>query len=271
MNMEFDKKELTELSVNDLNDLPKEDTDSQILRLQQVIEDLKLRQKSSGYKRMFVPGTEYGIDRCPKHRAFFVATGTHTEVQFRAGVRTGKTTAGGTAVAAFLVQDYPDWWYEIGARVYKVPTNIWACGQTVQSTRDIVQKELMGALGQVGTGLIPPSHIQKIWSKPQTPGSIDTVEVYNMAGDICLLGFKSYDQKIETFVGTAKHCIWLDEEPPPDVYNECVYRTSTLSNYAGRGIVLNTVTPLKGVTDFLKNFDRKADHIGDAARIATDD
>jgi terminase large subunit-like protein len=39
---------------------------------------------------------------------------------------------------------------------------------------------------------------------------------------VSYLGFKSYDQGRRKFQGTGKHVIWLDEEPPADVYEECL-------------------------------------------------
>jgi phage terminase large subunit-like protein len=58
------------------------------------------------------------------------------------------------------------------------------------------------------------------------------------------LGFKSYDQGRRKFQGTGKHVIWLDEEPPADVYDECLLRLMTTN-----GLMLCTFTPLLGLSD----------------------
>lgn len=38
------------------------------------------------------------------------------------------------------------------------------------------------------------------------------------------LEFMSYEQEVEKFAGTSRHCIWFDEEPPLAVFNECLVR-----------------------------------------------
>ncbi len=63
------------------------------------------------------------------------------------------------------------------------------------------------------------------------------------------LGFKSYQQGRGSFEGTALHGIWLDEEPPEDVYGECLIRTATTD-----GIVMLTFTPLAGMSEVVMSF-----------------
>ena len=58
-----------------------------------------------------------------------------------------------------------------------------------------------------------------------------------------LLGFKSYDQGRKKFQGTAKHVAWLDEEPPEDIYDECLLRLMTTN-----GLMIGTFTPLSGIS-----------------------
>lgn len=224
-----------------------------------VLKELQRRQREGGYKNWFVPGTAFGIDKCPKHKAFFDATKTYRQTMFRAGNRTGKSVAGAYCCALWTIQDYPDWWE---GRVFKGPIAGWACGKTVQITRDTVQKELLGPLGQIGTGMIPADRIKKIWSRAGSPGAVDTVEVMNDWGDVSTIGFKSYDQGVDSFVGTARHFVWQDEEPPPLANNEMLMRTATTS-----GLLINTVTPISGLTEYIANFDRGADHLAGAEPI----
>lgn len=58
-----------------------------------------------------------------------------------------------------------------------------------------------------------------------------------------VLRFKTYDQGRESFQGTAKHLIHLDEEPPQDIVNECKARLIDFN-----GELLRTMTPLNGIT-----------------------
>lgn len=38
------------------------------------------------------------------------------------------------------------------------------------------------------------------------------------------LEFMSYEQDVGKFQGTSRHCIWFDEEPPEDIFKECMAR-----------------------------------------------
>jgi len=51
------------------------------------------------------------------------------------------------------------------------------------------------------------------------------------------------------FQGTGKHVIWLDEEPPADVYDECLLRLMTTN-----GLLIATFTPLLGLSDVAMRF-----------------
>jgi len=51
------------------------------------------------------------------------------------------------------------------------------------------------------------------------------------------------------FEGTEQDVVWLDEEPPLDVYVECLVRTMTTG-----GLVLVTFTPLEGMSEVVMSF-----------------
>jgi len=178
-----------------------------------------------------------------KHMQFFAAGAEHRERAMMAANRVGKTWGvGGYETALHLTGRYPDWWE---GRRFEHPIEAWAAGDTGEPTRDIVQHALMGPMGEMGTGLIPLAAIQGEPTKRSAPtGAMDTARIKHASGGTSRLSFKSYDQGRRKFQGTAKHLIWLDEEPPADVYTECVTRTMTT-----RGLVLCTFTPLEGMTD----------------------
>lgn len=54
---------------------------------------------------------------------------------------------------------------------------------------------------------------------------------------------RSYDQDVEKFAGTSRHFIHMDEEPPKDIYNECMARLVDTG-----GSAWLTMTPLDGMT-----------------------
>jgi len=183
----------------------------------------------------------------PKHIAFFAAGLDYRERLFLAANRVGKSEGvGGYETTLHLTGLYPDWW---PGRRFIRPVEGWVAGQTNQTTRDISQNILMGPINNLGTGLIPGACIGRTVRKAGFPDAFDTIEVKHVSGGMSLLGFKAYDQKRKSFEGTGKDFIWLDEEPPEDVFTECLIRTMTTN-----GIVILTFTPLMGMSNVVVAF-----------------
>lgn len=167
---------------------------------------------------------------------------------------TGKTEGGGGyELTCHLTGLYPDWW--IGRRFAR-PISAWMAGKTNETTRDILQKKLLGKVigrGQSkyidGTGVIPGGLLGQPTWKQGIPNLVDTIEVKHATGDWSTLGVKSYEQGRDSFEGTEQDVIWLDEEPPEEVYGECLIRTATTN-----GIIMLTFTPLEGLSAVVKSF-----------------
>lgn len=197
---------------------------------------------------------EYSRDKYPKHMEFFQAGKEYRERCFMAANRVGKTWGGGGyETALHLTGQYPDWWE---GRVFDKPVRWWAAGKTNETTRDIVQTTLLGDVTGdkqdkhfTGTGLIPRDAINSITWKAGVPNLADTIKVKHISGGYSLLGIKSYQQGRGSFEGTAQHGIWLDEEPPEEIYGECLIRTATTN-----GILMITFTPLEGMTGTVMSF-----------------
>lgn len=188
-----------------------------------------------------------------KHMQFFAAGATEWERAVIAANRIGKTWGiGAYETTCHLTGLYPAWW--VGRR-FDGPIDAWAAGDTAQTTRDVVQHALLGvggedSEGEIGTGMIPGDLIiGKPTAARSISGAIDTARVRHSSGGVSRIGFKSYDQGRKKFQGTAKHLVWLDEEPPEDVYTECITRLMTLG-----GHLLATFTPLEGQTQVVLKF-----------------
>ncbi len=100
-----------------------------------------------------------------------------------------------------------------------------------------------------GTGIVPGSRLGDVTWKQGVSDLVDTIKVRHISGGWSTLGFKSYNQGRGSFEGTAQHGIWLDEEPPLDVYGECLIRTATTN-----GIIMLTITPLEGLSEVVMSF-----------------
>lgn len=194
----------------------------------------------------------------PKHVEFFAAGAQHRERLMLAANRVGKTEGiGGYETALHLTGRYPVWW---PGRRFTRPISCWIAGKTNETTRDIQQKKLFGPVewrGKTkrvtGTGVIPGADIGELaWKR--YPDLIDTARVqHHTSSGIpdgwSILGMKSYEQGRGSFEGTEQDIIWLDEEPPLDVYTECLMRTMTTN-----GLMLCTFTPLEGLSEVVMQF-----------------
>lgn len=187
-----------------------------------------------------------------KHLAFFKAGATHTERLFLAANRIGKTEgAGGYEMALHLTGLYPEWWE--GKR-FDRPISAWAAGDTGKTVRDIIQEKLWGKFLERGTGLIPADCIHDRTLKTGIADAIDTIYVRHVSGGISTLVLKSYDQRRESFQGTKIDVLWLDEEPPLDIYTECLLRTTDTSGGNDMGSLMLTFTPLMGMSETVMAF-----------------
>jgi phage terminase large subunit-like protein len=187
----------------------------------------------------------------PKHLEFFRAGKEHRERLFMAGNRVGKTICGAYEVALHLTGEYPAWWE---GRRFDCPIDAWVAGLKAETTRNIVQLELLGKWGEFGTGMIPGDLILG-WSRKERPAhAVDTVSVQHASGGVSSFAFKSYAEGSSAFQGTAKHLIWFDEEPDLLTYVESNVRTMIVPGCEEGGIVLVTFTPLEGWSEVVEAF-----------------
>ncbi len=181
----------------------------------------------------------------PKQRAFHCA-GTRERL-LMAGNQLGKTWAAAFETAMHMTGRYPDWWQ---GRRFDAPVQGWAASLTSQGTRDTVQRLLLGQPEAHGTGAIPKECLIEV--KKSAHGVADAVEsilVRHRGGGESRITLKTYDQGRERWQGATLDFVWLDEEPPADLYFEALTRTN-----ATNGIVWMTFTPLLGMSEVVKRF-----------------
>jgi phage terminase large subunit-like protein len=177
---------------------------------------------------------------------FLEAGAIFPERCFMAGNRTGKTETGAYEVVCHLTGIYPAWWK--GKR-FRSHIDAWAGGINSNTTRDVIQEKLLGKEGERGTGMIPGDLIVYVSSRQGLHDAADVIHVRHVDGGVSTLGLKSYEQGRESWQGTAKHLIWLDEEPPQAVYTEALLRTATTG-----GVLIMTFTPLLGLSEVVKAY-----------------
>lgn len=149
------------------------------------------------------------------------------------GNRTGKTEVGAVECVYLARGNHP-------YRAVTHPMNGWVVSLSTEVQRDVAQKKVLSYLN--------PSWIKGVKMREgraddPAAGVIDYIQIESLAGGISTIGFKSCAQGREKFQGTSQDFIWFDEEPPEDIYRECLMRTLDSG-----GCLFGTMTPLKGLT-----------------------
>ena len=149
------------------------------------------------------------------------------------GNRSGKTECGAVETI----------WIARGCHPYrenKKDTVGWVVSLSTQVQRDVAQNKILHYLNK--DWIVDIIMLQGRKDSPEL-GIIDTIVIKNVFGGISKIGFKSCDQGREKFQGTSLDYVWFDEEPPYDIYKECLMRIIDKE-----GIIFGTMTPLKGLT-----------------------
>lgn len=193
----------------------------------------------------------FSRDKYSKHLQFFEAGATYTERVLFGANRAGKSEAGAHELYYHASGEYPNWWK--GKR-FNRPIIAWAIGVDNLVVRDTIQKKLMGTRGDEGSGIIPkrlfePEGTGNWTTKAGVPGSCQDIFIPHVSGGRSQIVLKSYEQEMKSFMGTAIDVVWFDEEPPRDIYDECLMRLATT-----KGILFCTFTPLKGFSSVVKEF-----------------
>lgn len=186
-----------------------------------------------------------------KQMLFHNASVDCTERYFMAANRGGKSFSGSRELAMHLTGRYPDWWT---GRRFTRPIQAWAANKTGGDTRDVAQENLLGVWSDIssrGSGAIPKECID--WKEDVTMSKfvndgVDNVMVQHETNGRpdgkSKLSFKSYDQGREKWQGKAIDVIWLDEEPPDDIYFESLARLVPIKKGEKAGLIYITATPL---------------------------
>jgi phage terminase large subunit-like protein len=154
----------------------------------------------------------------PKQVEFHKSTAPYR--LFAGGNRTGKTYS----EAAECV------WYALGTHPYKrieTPNEGWVVSKDYNVQKESIQKCILELLPKSAIKG-EPSHVKS--------GIIDTIYLKNGS----IITFKSVDSGTSRFAGAAKRWISFDEEPPKEIWNECLARIG-----AGQGLdVWLAMTPI---------------------------
>jgi phage terminase large subunit-like protein len=183
------------------------------------------RQIASSLRVAAIRPSVYGYEPHPKQRDFHSSTAR--KKLFIGGNRSGKTVGGAVEMVDALLGRDP-------FKPVKHPPPIQARAVGVDfdhGIEKIVKPEIARWL--------PPSALQNGSWEDSYSKELRTLTLENGS----TLEFMSYDQALNKFAGTSRHKIWFDEEPPQEIYQECLMR---LIDVAGDFWI--TMTPVEGMT-----------------------
>lgn len=200
----------------------KEDIISRLAEIECELEKRKEDDRLSRYNKGKRHRKQMAFHRCKKRNRWVFG-----------GNRSGKTECGAVECMWILRGIHP-------YRKNRKDVFGWAVSLSTQVQRDVAQAKILHYL--------PKSWIADITmlsGRRDSPagGVIDQIKIKNVYGGISTLGFKSCDQGREKFQGSSLDFVWFDEEPPRDIYEECLMRVMDR-----RGEIFGTMTPLKGKT-----------------------
>ena len=149
------------------------------------------------------------------------------------GNRSGKTECGAVEAIWLARGNHP--WRKNRKDVFG-----WVVSLSQQVQRDVAQSKILHYLPREWI-----AEITMLSGRKDSPagGVIDQIKIKNVFGGISTIGFKSCDQGREKFQGSSLDFVWFDEEPPKDIYEECIMRVMDR-----QGDIFGTMTPLKGMT-----------------------
>lgn len=195
-----------------------------VWRLKEVEEetDRRSRLKINCYNRQKVHEKQMAFHR-DLHRNRWVFGGN----------RSGKTECGAVETVWLARGIHP-------FRPNRAGTEGWVVSLSQQVQRDVAQKKVLEYLDPAWI-----EGIKMLNGKQDSPayGVIDFILVRNVFGTVSKIGFKSCEAGREKFQGTSLDYVWFDEEPPEDIYEECLMRILDK-----RGDIFATMTPLKGLS-----------------------
>ncbi len=195
---------------------------ARIKRLDRAIENYRVKNKLEFYNKDLVHEKQMAFHRCLKRNRWVFG-----------GNRSGKTECG--AVEAV--------WLSRGIHPFrKNKANVegWVVSVSREVQRDVAQRKILQYLNPDWI-----SDIVMVSGKSSNPegGVIDYISIKNVFNGISRITFKSCEMGREKFQGASLDFVWFDEEPPEDIYDECLMRVLDK-----KGDVFGTMTPLKGMT-----------------------
>ncbi len=189
---------------------------------------------------------EWELERRKNYKIYSYNTGKKVhkkQIEFHKSKKRNRWVFGGNRSGKTECGAVESVWLARGIHPYrenKKDVEGWVVSLSSRVQKDVAQKKILS--------YIDPLWIEKIIMQsgsvldPEN-GIIERIILKNVNGGKGVIAFKSCEEGREKFQGASLDFVWFDEEPPKDVYDECVMRVFDKS-----GDIFGTMTPLKGLT-----------------------
>jgi phage terminase large subunit-like protein len=173
----------------------------------------------------------------------------------RSGNRCGKSLTEAHEFAYHLTGLYPEWWD--GLVIAESGHYFWAIGIDLDSTANVMQKELFGTkdirlTSEVGTGTIPRSCIE-IDTFTKDGRRLSVARIKHIDGGFNTVQFYAAAQGQDKLMGQSTKYVWMDEEAASnsdEIYAQCLTRT-----LESEGHIAFTSTPEQGLSSLNVKFE----------------
>ncbi len=231
-------------------------TRTEILQLVETTEELVKRRRERYLDFIFPDSGQYSRDKYYKAMEFFESGKLHRFRMLGGANGSGKSFTGAAELVYHVTGNYPVWWK---GKVQDNPKHWWIVAASGKTFKDSLQRLLVGdslRKEDLGTGLIPKEQLLDYSGMQGVSGAVETILVKHKKGHTVTISVKSSDQQRENLQAANLDGVLFDEEPPIDIYTECVMRLRS-SPTKPPGISLLLFTPLKGLSEvvllYLKN------------------
>lgn len=173
---------------------------------------------------------------------------------------TGKTFGAAAEMAYHLTGLYPDWW--MGERVPDGGHIYWAVGVTLDSVKDVLQKELLGTddatkTDDIGSGSIPRHCVDLDAGFSRDGKNVRSCSIKHVSGTSNTLKFYG-SQNESIMMGQKVRGAVIDEEPPfrsKEIFGQVRTRLLNAAGNGEDGFLIYTATPEQGQTPLNDMFD----------------
>lgn len=223
-----------------------------LLNIARAIQSFTEHKKYNLIDSIFPDDGPFARSLYAKHIKFFEAGLNHRFRVLGGGNGSGKSFSGAYELALHMTGEYPAWWQ---GHKFKKAIKVWVICESGSLWRDSMQQCLLGSVGEeTGTGLIRRDLIHDTKSMPGVPGAVGQIQTKHKGGGVSSVTVKTFEMGRNQFQAATLDLIIFDEEPPDDIYSECIARLRGVKGVKEPGKCMMMFTPLKGLSEVVMRY-----------------